>query len=113
MSNGASNVDRSGHCARPDELKRVLTAEILQTEHEVATGLVRTAVEEGRIGRAERIDVELLQQIAKANPQADMATLIPTAPWLSCTAIAIPARSNRGSAIPGMARSSLLERNRG
>ena len=55
MSNGAPNVDRSGHCTQPDELKRVLTAEILQMEHEVATGLVRTAVEEGRIGRAERI----------------------------------------------------------
>ena len=64
-------------------MKGVLPAPIARMKHEPAARLDRSAVMHGTVGRFTRVDVELLQQAAKADPRplvadsdADRAILV-------------------------------------
>ena len=94
-------------------MKRVLPAPIVGMEDEAAAGLDRAAMMNRAIGRFARIDVELPAAAPRKRIPARLWPMpMPTAPFSSWTHKAITARSKRGSAIPGMASSSLPERKR-
>jgi hypothetical protein len=98
---------------RAVDVERVLPAPVGRVQDEARAGLDRAAMMDGAVRRLAGIDVELLEKPRNRSPARLWPIPIPTAPFSSWTHIAITARSNRGSDIPGIARSSLPERKGG
>ena len=112
----ARRSSRSSRTARrsADDLERVLPAPVVEWRTKPAARLDRPAVVDRR-SRAPRRD---RCRAASSRPRKLMPARLwpmpmPTAPFSSWTHIAITARSKRGSAMPGIASSSLPDRKRG